>query len=428
MSEDQRHSQASQRAQERAAQIRARETRRAEDLRSRTTRAGNVARTNSAGRSATRAASNAQTSSSREAARARAAARKREAEYRRNASTGRRYLVLIVAAIVIALVFVAITVGSCAVRGCNGPGAQSGSQATDSPAASGASTDAPATNGSNGSNSVAGTAAPSLTPASADTDSMGLPAETPDPTKLGGALESEYATALTETAAENADAAWIINHSDQLYADGDMVAYKLLKLAAMEPKACGFVRCWPEKHSSTKKGEPLTNADAPAEGRTAPLLLQWDPRWGYLIYSSTSFAVTGCGCACMAMIADGLTGTLDYSPADMAKDAEKGGFMTEFNGTSDGFFDYEAEKLGLSCRAIGTSKSELKDALSSGQLAIINVGPGDFTTGGHYIVACGITDANRLIINDPYSTTRSEQLWEIGQVLNQANNVWVFSN
>lgn len=399
MGEGQQYSNASQRAQERAAQMRAREMQRV----------------------APRGAS------SRDAARARAAAKKREAEYRRSASTGRRYLVLIAAIVAATLLMVGLTVGSCAARGCNGPGSNAGNQTpTEGTVTNQPTTETPT--GNTGNAGASGTAAPSLTPASADTDSMGLPAETPDTSKLGGILESEYATALAETAANNADAAWIINHSDQFYADGDMVAYKLLKLAAMEPKACGFVRCWPEKHGKTKKGEPLTDADAPTGDRTAPLLLQWDPRWGYITYSSTSFAVTGCGCACMAMIADGLSGTLDHTPADMAKDASKGGFETQFNGTSDGFFDYEAGKLGLNCRAIGTSKSELADALNSGQLAIINVGPGDFTTGGHYIVACGITDANRLIINDPYSTTRSEQLWEIGKVLQQANNVWVFSN
>jgi predicted double-glycine peptidase len=54
------------------------------------------------------------------------------------------------------------------------------------------------------------------------------------------------------------------------------------------------------------------------------------------------------------------------------------------------------------------------------------MGPGDFTTTGHFIVLTGY-DGQGFIINDPNSEENSEKIWTYQQLKNQIKNLWAFS-
>ena len=53
------------------------------------------------------------------------------------------------------------------------------------------------------------------------------------------------------------------------------------------------------------------------------------------------------------------------------------------------------------------------------------MGPGEFTSNGHFIVLTGLQNG-RLKINDPNSRKNSEKTWDIDQVLEQTKAVWVY--
>ena len=53
------------------------------------------------------------------------------------------------------------------------------------------------------------------------------------------------------------------------------------------------------------------------------------------------------------------------------------------------------------------------------------MGPGDFTTTGHFIVMTGLTDNNKIMINDPNSKKNSKKLWEYDDIYEQIRNLWV---
>ncbi len=235
-------------------------------------------------------------------------------------------------------------------------------------------------------------------------------------------LEDDYAEALMTAAETDADAAWIVSHIDCYAVDGSSVQYKLLKLAATEPQARLFVRNWPNCYPSDQAGSCSSGWD----GRV-PRLYQWDERWGYTLYCNTTFALTGCCPTSLAMVYQGLTGASDRSPYDLGVMAARGGYMDSFNGTDTAFLTNCASELGLSCRQLSVSSDSITSALSAGEVVICNVGPGDFTTGGHFIVLAGLDNAGDVVVNDPFSAERSAVSWPAQTIAGQTKALYAYS-
>lgn len=73
---------------------------------------------------------------------------------------------------------------------------------------------------------------------------------------------------------------------------------------------------------------------------------------------------------------------------------------------------------------IPLDESRIIRNLEVGNPIICVVGPGDFTTTGHFIVMTEYIDG-KIKINDPNSRKRSNQLWEYADIEDQIINLWV---
>ncbi|MDO4503210.1 MAG: C39 family peptidase [Coriobacteriia bacterium] len=240
-----------------------------------------------------------------------------------------------------------------------------------------------------------------------------------DQALLSDYLSEDEQTEFMKAAQTNDDIAWIGAHIRDYDTFGYEIQAKLLKLAVAEPMAVDFVRHYPERAGSTD-AQPCD----PVEEGTVPALHQWDTRWAYADYSRSVIGLAGCGPTAMCMVYQGLTGQSDKSPYDFAMDAIVNDYV--HSGTDQGFYPFEAQSNGLTYEEIGVSSAELKDALSSGHVVICNVGPGDFTQVGHFIVLAGLDDQGKLIVNDPYSQVRSEKRWDVDQVIGQTQLLMSF--
>lgn len=156
---------------------------------------------------------------------------------------------------------------------------------------------------------------------------------------------------------------------------------------------------------------------------TVPLFLQWDPMWGYERYGSSCIAVTGCGPTCLAMAGYYLTGDASMSPDQVAAFAQKNGYYEAGYGSSWTLISEGAEKLGLTAQELPLVKKKMTDALEAGKPVILALGPGDFTTTGHYIVLAGVEDG-LFRVNDPNSRVNSERLWSYEELEGQIRNIW----
>ena len=246
-----------------------------------------------------------------------------------------------------------------------------------------------------------------------------------DEAALVNILDTEYANQLITQAESNNDAHWIASHPDEYLEDGTIVRYKMLRLAAKEPEAIPFVRDWPTKYCADEPDYTEDHVDETSNG--VPRLYQWDKRWGYTEYSSTTFALTGCAPTAMAMVYQARTGDTSKSPYDMGVYAMQNGYATQFDGTDGSLFTYGAAGLGLTGTIIGNDGASLTSALANGQLVVVNVGPGDFTDSGHYFVATGLAPDGSVMINDPFSAVRSEQTWDANTIASQTKIMYAIA-
>jgi len=155
-----------------------------------------------------------------------------------------------------------------------------------------------------------------------------------------------------------------------------------------------------------------------------PLLMQWDPRWGYLKYGSDMVAITGCGPVCLSMAGYYVTGDEAFSPDKMVEFAAKNGYYSPGNGSSWTLISEGGVKLGLDVTEIPLVKKRITDNLEAGNPIICAMGEGDFTTSGHYIVLVGLDDG-LIRVNDPNSYANSEKLWSYEELEGQIRNLWV---
>ncbi len=157
-----------------------------------------------------------------------------------------------------------------------------------------------------------------------------------------------------------------------------------------------------------------------------PKLYQWDSRWGSRSYGTSDMEVSGCGPTCLSMVYCGLTGDTKWNPYEVAKMAEEKGYYVPGAGTSWDLMTEGAKKLGLKAEQLSLNKGRILDELMAGHPIICAMGPGDFTTEGHFIVLTGVDDNGRIIVNDPNSEKLSKKTWEPERLMGQMKNLWTY--
>ena len=197
----------------------------------------------------------------------------------------------------------------------------------------------------------------------------------------------------------------------------------LVELAERNPEALTFVMDYSEKAG---RHEPISVAEDIAGGGI-PLFLQWDERWGYETYGSNYLALTGCGPTSLAMVCCGLTGDASVNPWSLAQKAEDEGYYVSGSGTAWSMMTAMASELGLASSPIMCREETLAAELVVGRLVICSMGPGDFTTSGHFIVLTGLDSHGDAIVNDPNSRKNSGRTWPLDKLAAQMKGAWSFS-
>lgn len=194
----------------------------------------------------------------------------------------------------------------------------------------------------------------------------------------------------------------------------------LLEAAQNNPEMEDFVLHYPLK----KNSKPEIDLSEYKNADSVPLLFQWDERWGYTEYAGNMMGLSGCGPTCLSMVSMFLLNDTSYTPQYIAKFSEENGYGVPGSGSSWTLISEGGRKLGLDVVEIPLDKQRIIRNLEVGNPIICVMGPGDFTTTGHFIVFVGYEDG-KIKVNDPNSKTRSETLWDYEQIKNQIKNLWV---
>lgn len=224
----------------------------------------------------------------------------------------------------------------------------------------------------------------------------------------GGTLQG-----LQDLAAQDQRVQDVIDHYQDYPED-------LLNMLSRNLDMLDFVLEYPEK-----QGQVFAGTIGEVKAGEIPLLLQYDQRWGYGDYGASSVVVSGCGPACLSMVAAGLTGDETITPYAVAQYADQEGYYVFGAGTAWSLMSRGASHFGVEGEELPLMKSKMESALEEGRPIICVVGPGDFTTSGHFIVITGMKDG-QFTVNDPNSTERSNMLWDYGTLEPQISNLWAF--
>ncbi len=156
-----------------------------------------------------------------------------------------------------------------------------------------------------------------------------------------------------------------------------------------------------------------------------PKLYQWDARWGYSLYGGKPMGITACGPTCLSMVCLYFFEDAKYTPRYVADFAEENGYYAKGYGSTWTLMSQGGKKLGLDVSAIPPNMSNVKKLLQEGNLVVFCMGPGDFTSSGHFILLTGVQDG-LAVVHDPNSPTRTAQLWDLNLIKDQIQNLWVF--
>ncbi len=194
---------------------------------------------------------------------------------------------------------------------------------------------------------------------------------------------------------------------------------QLQELALKNEEALEFVYDYPTEHVK----EHIVDLTEEASMDSVPLFVQWDKRWGYENYSGNFFAASGCGPTTLSMVVVYLTHNRDASPLAVAKYSKEAGYSVDGSGSSWTLISEGCRHYGVKAKTVALDESRMKVELDAGHPIVVNVGPGDFTDTGHFMVITGYDDEG-FSINDPNSIEKSGKRWLFKNISSQIRAVW----
>lgn len=143
----------------------------------------------------------------------------------------------------------------------------------------------------------------------------------------------------------------------------------------------------------------------------------------------------GCGPTSSAMLIQTLRPDTTVTPITTADWSKAHGYKIKNQGTSYAYFTPQFKQYGIECKQLNSdsvyhnTKSSVHDnakkALKDGNHFLIAcMGPGNWTSSGHYIVIYKIDDNNNVYINDPASTSSSRTKSTWSKFSNEVKYYW----
>lgn len=196
----------------------------------------------------------------------------------------------------------------------------------------------------------------------------------------------------------------------------------LIKLALNNEEARSFVKNYLDEINQDHE-VILTEEEL---GGSPPLFIQWDNRWGYDDYGNDIIGVSGCGPTAISMVIVGLLHNPNVTPNVISQYAMENGYYNENYGTMWKFMTEAAISYGIHVSEPEINFDIIEKELQEGKWLICSMGPGDFTTSGHFIVVynlCGDT----VNVNDSNSIINSHKEWKLERILEQAKHIWAYN-
>ena len=171
--------------------------------------------------------------------------------------------------------------------------------------------------------------------------------------------------------------------------------------------------CGPKTWNAMIVGTDVQPEPTPSRFKQPVDYKQGAKPWGPKMYSNhgdpkQTMANSGCGPTAMANIVATLKDPAQNPYTQLAEFAMAWGDRSYENGTNWSFFPHVQEYFNFSKMVKSSNLVALKACLNEGGYVVCSMGPGYWTTGGHFITAWKY-DNNYVYCNDPASSKRTKQ-------------------
>lgn len=155
---------------------------------------------------------------------------------------------------------------------------------------------------------------------------------------------------------------------------------------------------------------------------------QTDTRWAKKKYgpkgnSRMTIGSSGCGPTCAAMVIQSIKNN-GITPVDTCQWSMNHGMVASV-GTYWSYFNAQFKEYDIKCKQT-TNKSEAFQALKKGDWVICIMHKGNWTSGGHFILAYGYED-KYVFINDPNSTLKHRTYAKWSLLTSECNGYWIIT-
>ena len=147
---------------------------------------------------------------------------------------------------------------------------------------------------------------------------------------------------------------------------------------------------------------------------------QTDARWANSLYGGhDTVSGYGCGPTVLAMLVSSFTNQT-YLPSDMASWASANHYWSPGSGTSHNFILEGASAFGFKAEPFQdyTPQGVISE-LKSGHILVALMGPGQFTSVGHFLIIANYWSGNQVSIADPASLENTQHPWDVQVLLNE---------
>lgn len=144
-------------------------------------------------------------------------------------------------------------------------------------------------------------------------------------------------------------------------------------------------------------------------------------QWAEQPYGSDKLGGYGCGPTAMAMAVSSMTDAA-IDPAEMAQWCVEQHYWAKKHGSYLSIVPGTAEAFGLTCTPLSPEEADadtVTRCLATGQVLVALMGPGHFTSRGHFILLRGITLDGSILVADPASVDRSLTTWDLELILDE---------
>ncbi len=183
---------------------------------------------------------------------------------------------------------------------------------------------------------------------------------------------------------------------------------------------------------------PSSEDSESSEDFIIPLTMYYqnDPQWASYLYGGTDrMASHGCGPTALSILVESLS-SQELSPVAAADWAAANGYHAPGGGTEHALIPEGSVHFGLEVEHVTTlSPTDFQLVLSQDKLIVFLMGPGNFTDGGHFIIAHGYTSEGQIIVADPASPDRTNARWDPKILTSEAKKnakdwgpIWIISN